>query len=87
MAVLKKYLHRFGHAAPPFCPECVDVEQSMEYFDFESPSFAVERIEMAALCFAGINAESIVARMCVNKASWNMINAEVTTIMSPRPVT
>uniref|UniRef100_A0A023EQZ1 Putative rte ele1 orf1-h 1e-60-j 4 n=1 Tax=Aedes albopictus TaxID=7160 RepID=A0A023EQZ1_AEDAL len=78
----KKYLHRFGHAGSPFCPECGDVEESPEHVVFECPRFTVERSEMTAICGAGIRADNIVTRMCRDEACWNAVNAAVVKIMS-----
>lgn len=70
---------RIGHAASPFCPEYVDVEESPENVIFECSRFVVKHGEMTVICDTGISADNIVAR---RSYSWNAVNAAVIKIMS-----
>ena len=33
----RQYLHRFGHAVSPLCPECVEEEETAEHVFFVCP--------------------------------------------------
>uniref|UniRef100_A0A2M4CS98 Putative retrovirus-related pol polyprotein from type-1 retrotransposable element n=1 Tax=Anopheles darlingi TaxID=43151 RepID=A0A2M4CS98_ANODA len=74
----RSYLHRFGHAGSPACPECGSgVEETPEHVVFECPRFAAERAE-----FVNLGADDIVAEMCNKQATWNAVSRAVTSIMS-----
>ncbi|XP_065091473.1 uncharacterized protein LOC135712450 [Ochlerotatus camptorhynchus] len=45
----RKYLHRFGHAASPLCPECGNVDETPEHVVFDCPRFEAVRTEMPVL--------------------------------------
>lgn len=41
------YLHRFGHAGSPACPECADCDETAEHVLCECPRFVVQRSSIA----------------------------------------
>uniref|UniRef100_A0A2M4ADW9 Putative waldo-6 aae n=1 Tax=Anopheles triannulatus TaxID=58253 RepID=A0A2M4ADW9_9DIPT len=74
----RSYLHRFGHAGSPACPECGDgVSETPEHVVFECPRFAAERAE-----FASLSADNIVAEMCRNESTWKAVRRAVASMMS-----
>jgi hypothetical protein len=73
----RKYLHRFGHAASPFCPKCGNVEETPEHVVFRCPRFVQLRREIPAL-----RVENIVDEMCRKENIWNAVSSIVTQIMS-----
>lgn len=73
----RQYLHRFGHAATPVCPECEDVEETAEHVVFQCPRFAAMRSEMPVLC-----AENVVEEMCREENTWNAVSRTIAQIMS-----
>jgi len=78
----RKYLHRFGHADSPLCPECVDVEETPEHVIFECPRFESTRSTMLAVSGADTSPDNVVHRMCRDENTWNAINKAITQIMS-----
>lgn len=72
----RKYLHRFGHAASPLCPECGNVEETPEHVVFDCPRFEEERREMPVL-----NVEDVVEEMCREEGTWNAVRSAVTLIL------
>ena len=72
----RQYLHRFGHAATPVCPECGVVEETPEHVIFECPRFAAVRSEMPPL-----SVDNIVAEMCREERTWNVVSSVVADIM------
>lgn len=78
----KKYLHRFGHARSPFCPECSDIEETPEHVMFECPRFRLERSEMIAVSGEDVSADNVIDRMCKNEDTWNAVNSAVVRIQS-----
>lgn len=78
----KQYLHRFGHARSPLCPECRDIEETPEHVVFTCPRFAQQRSEMTAIVGDDVNVENIVLKMCSNEDKWNAVNRSVVQIMS-----
>lgn len=73
----RKYLHRFGHAASPLCPECENVEETPEHVVFECPRFEAVRGEMPIL-----NVENIVEEMCREESTWNAVSRVVSQILA-----
>ena len=78
----RKYLHRCGHAASPFCPECENVDETPEHVVFECPRFVLERNEMIAVVGEDVNANNIVHKMCRDEDGWNAVNRAVVQITS-----
>ena len=77
----RKYLHRFGHAASPLCPECTDAEETPEHVLFQCPRFELERMEMAANS-GDINVHNVIDRMCSDEIAWDAVDKAVVQIMS-----
>ena len=77
----RKYLHRFGHAGSPCCPECIDTEETPEHVIFYCPRFEAVRSEMVADSGADITPDNVVGRMCRDENTWNAVNGAVAQIM------
>lgn len=78
----RKYLHRFGHAESPLCPDCVDCEETPEHVVFACPRFEAARSEMLAIIGADTSPDNVVRRMCSDIAKWNAVVGAVTQITS-----
>lgn len=78
----RKYLHRFGHARSPFCPNCEDIEETAEHVIFSCPRFASERAEMLVQTGQNTNVENVVLKMCADENTWNAVGNAVAKIMS-----
>ena len=72
----RKYLHRFGHAASPLCPECGNVDETPEHVVFDCPRFQAVRAQMPAL-----GVENVVGEMCRDAGTWNVVSRTVTQIL------
>lgn len=73
----RQYLHRFGHAASPFCPECENVEETPEHVVFICPRFEEVRRSMPAL-----SVDNVVDEMCRTEETWNAISRAVTKMLT-----
>lgn len=73
----RQYLHRFGHATSPLCPECRNEEETAEHVMFICPRFNTAREGLPDL-----NAGNIVEEICRDESTWNAVNSTVTQIMS-----
>lgn len=79
----RTYLHRFGHARSPLCPECSEIEETPQHVAFECPRFMSERRELTtSMGDDSLNADNVVYRMCSNENNWNAVNRMVVQIMS-----
>lgn len=78
----RKYLHRFGHAISPFCPECAGTEETPEHVVFHCSRFAVMRSEMVDITGVDITPDNIVQRMCSDENVWNAVNRAIVQILS-----
>lgn len=78
----RQYLHKYGHASSPLCPECDNVEETPEHVVFDCPRFESERGEMNESGGAGINADNVVQEMCSDECKWNAVNRAVIKIMT-----
>jgi len=72
----RQYLHRFGHAVTPVCPECGDVEETPEHVVFECPRFVGVRSEIPAL-----NVDNVVEEMGREESTWNAVSRAVSQIL------
>ena len=45
---LNKHLHRIGKTDTPFCPNCHQIEETIEHFLLECPKYIHERIRLIA---------------------------------------
>lgn len=73
----RKYLHRFGHASSPCCPDCENVEETPEHVVFECPRFEEVRRDMR-----GVTVDNVVEEMCREEGIWNAVDSTVSRIMS-----
>jgi hypothetical protein len=72
----RQYLHRFGHARSPVCPQCREDEETAEHVVFVCPRFSAIREGLPFL-----NTENIVEEMCRNEATWNAASNAIRQIM------
>lgn len=73
----RKYLHRFGHAPSPLCPECGNEEETPEHVVFECPRFDEARRDLP-----GMTADNVVREMCREEEKWNAVDRVVRRILS-----
>ena len=78
----RRYLHRFGHARSPACPECEGVEETAEHVVFDCPRYERPRYDMLLACGRDTNPDNLVRRMCRDVNIWNAVNTAVTQIVS-----
>jgi hypothetical protein len=69
----RQYLHRFGHAGSPVCPECPDVNETAEHVFFECPRFGDVRSDMWAVSGQNTTPENLIQRMCGSFDIWNAV--------------
>lgn len=77
----RQYLHRFGHASSPNCPECEIAAETPEHVIFDCRRFEEERANLAAACDGDIRPENLVANMCKNESTWNEACSCITQIV------
>lgn len=77
----RQYLHRFGHAETPVCPECADLEETAEHVVFVCPRFVGERNAMLAISGLDTTPDNIVRRMCQDSAIWSAVSTAVSQIV------
>lgn len=75
------YLHRFGHAGSPACPECADCDETAEHVLFECPRFVEQRSSMQEVCGRDITPDNIVERMCMGADKWDSVTSTVSRIV------
>lgn len=75
------YLHRFGHANSPSCPECANRAETAEHVLFECPRFAEQRSSMLEVCGRDTTPDNIIERMCTGVDEWNVVSNTVSTIV------
>lgn len=75
------YLHRFGHAGSPSCPECADCDETAEHVLFECPRFVEQRSSMQEICGRDITPDNIVERMCTGEDKWDAVSSSVSRIV------
>lgn len=79
----RKYLHRFGHASSPFCPECDEIEETPQHVVFECPRFSTDRRELTTIIGNNdLNVDNVVCIMCSDENKWNAVNRMIVRIMS-----
>lgn len=78
----RKYLHRFGHAQSPHCPECVNVEENAEHVIFICPRFESVRRDLLATSGEDTSPDNMIHRMCRDYNIWDTANRVITQIMS-----
>lgn len=77
----RQYLHRFGHAASPACPECVDKEESAEHVLFECPRFVEARSGMMAASGSDTTPDNLGRRMCQDAGVWRAVSIAASQIV------
>lgn len=73
----RQYLHRFGHASSPLCPECGNVEETPEHVVFVCPRFGTMREEITNL-----NVGNIIGEMCREESIWDAASRTITRILT-----
>ena len=76
----RKFLHRFGHADSPYCPECSDTEETPEHVVFDCPRYDPVRNRMLSVSGLDTTPENIVQKMRCDEATWNAVSSAVTQI-------
>ena len=71
----RQYLHKFGHAESPMCPECGDAEETAEHVLFVCPRFARVRSNMMAISGRDTTPGNMIQRMCKSQDTWAAVNA------------
>ncbi|KAL7723066.1 hypothetical protein ACLKA6_018416, partial [Drosophila palustris] len=70
----KSYLHRFKHAADPFCEHCgQDVIEDAEHSFFECPLFERDR-RLSAVGRQQLTPDNLIAHMLADEATWRSIS-------------
>lgn len=77
----KQYLHRFGFAESPLCPECADTLETPEHVLLACPRFDMVREEMQEACGGNLCIDDLIHRMCTSDRTWLAVDHAVTTIM------
>lgn len=77
----RQYLHRFGHAGSPACPECGVFEETVEHVLFVCPRFNEVRNHMLATCGVDTTPDNLVQRMCRNAEGWAAVNSAAAQIV------
>lgn len=77
----RSYLHRFGHAVSPDCPECAGTQESAEHVIFECPRFREARLNMFAVCGNDTSPDNIVQRMSGSADCWNAARTMITQVV------
>ena len=77
-----QYLHRFGHAASPACPECAGTEETAEHVLFDCPRYERARYDMFIVCGRDTTPDNLVQRMCRDINVWNAVSTTATRIVS-----
>lgn len=76
----RQYLHRFGHAEVPVCPDCPGVDETAEHILFVCPRFDVERRAMLDVCGRDTSPDNLIQRMCQAVEKWNAVSTATTQI-------
>jgi hypothetical protein len=74
----RQYLHRFGHATSPMCPECLKIVETPEHVIFECPRFE----EVRSVLSPAITVENVVNEMCKDLEAWSSVSHVIAQIMS-----
>lgn len=77
----RQYLHRFGHASSPNCPNCGSVAETPEHVLFTCPRFEEDRADLVAVCGPGTTPDNLIERMCLNEVAWNTACRAITRIV------
>lgn len=77
----RKYLHKFGHAESPLCPECGNLEETPEHVVFSCPRFETARNVIITASGEDTTPENIVQRMCNDSNTWDVVSTAISQIM------
>lgn len=69
----RQYLHKFGHAESPECPECAGVAETAEHVFFVCPRFAGARDDMMAVSGLDTTPDNVVQKMCSDPTIWSAV--------------
>lgn len=77
----RQYLHRFGHATSPNCPNCTGTVETVEHVVFDCPRFQTSREILLLGCGMDTTPDNLIDRMCLSEEAWGAASRAITQIM------
>lgn len=77
----RQYLHRFGHASSPNCPNCEGTAETPEHVIFDCPRFNEQRQVIWSRCGVDTTPDNLVVRMCLTEGTWRDVCGAITQIV------